>query len=587
MWFSKSAAFPKANWDVAVQSGTLGSMLLSFPAGASRFRCRNIFFLTPFLALATANAYAVDTRIIALTNAPAPLGPPSGYAQFTSFGSPVIDQHANVFFSAPTSSFGFQGVWKANTSDPLPIAFTQTSDELGPHIPGKTFGGFDTYVAGANNRLAFRASLQGNAPGTIGIWLAGISEEPTPVARQSTDGLLGPHLGAGIVFKEPFLPSRDDFGWPVLNDAGKIAFVGFLSGDGINSTNDRGIWITEASSGPIAAARFGNDGSLGPGLGSGVVFGNFFTPTLTGSNDLFFDAQLAGDGRTGVWHVSSGSPVPIALSQTDGALGPGLGPGISYSFLAGSTVNSSNVVVLSAGLQGGGFNPNTNDGIWTIDGSNRNIHALAGASGALGPNLGDGSLFQFVNSASINQSGHLAFKGGLADLRSGIWINDTSMNHAIALSGTDGPLGPGLGPGVRFDSFSLFSYFNDADQVAFTATLARPPGSGITTANDDGLWFASNGIIHLIAREGDFVDVNPSAAQDLRRIVAIALVNEGRPRPLNNQGDLVYRLTFADGSQGVFVASVAVPEPASCLIALAMLSYLSMFRWKLRRPTRR
>jgi hypothetical protein len=558
---------------------------MNIPTRATRFASRTLFFFTSISMLVSANTYAVDSRLIALTNASAPLGPPSGYFQFTSFGSPVIDEHANVYFSAPTSSFGTGGVWKANTSDPLPIALTQTTDEFGPHLPGKTFAGFDTYVAGTNNRVAFRASLQGNSPGTIGIWLAGISDEPTPIARQSTDGLLGPHLGAGIVFKEPFLPSRDDFGWPVLNDAGKIAFVGFLSGNGINFTNDRGIWITDAA-GPVVAARFGDDAALGPGLGPGVFFGNFFTPSLTTSNDLVFVAQLAGDGRTGVWHTGGGSPVPIAVSQTDGPLGPGLGPGISYSFLGTSTVNSSNVVAFSAGLQGGGFNPNTNDGIWTIDGSNRSVRALAGAGGTLGPNLGDGSLFQSINSPSINGQGHLAFVGGLADFRLGIWTNDASFNHAIALSGTDGPLGPGLGPGVRFDSFSLGPSFNDADQVAFMATLGRPPGSGITTANDDGLWLASGGVIQLIAREGDFVDVNPTAAQDLRRIVTINSVTEPSPSPFNNHGDLVYRLTFADGSQGIFVASVAVPEPATILIAWVLFSFLSVVRRRPVRPSR-
>src|SRR3954463_14483343 len=60
--------------------------------------------------------------------------------------------------------------------------------------------------------------------------------------------------------------------------------------------------------------------------------------------------------------------------------------------------------------------------------------------------------------------------------------------QTLALSGTDGPLGPQLGTGVMFSSLSGTN-LNTSGQVGFFGALS---GAGITTANDQGDWLASS-----------------------------------------------------------------------------------------------
>jgi hypothetical protein len=76
----------------------------------------------------------------------------------------------------------------------------------------------------------------------------------------------------------------------------------------------------------------------------------------------------------------------------------------------------------------------------------------------------------------------------------------------VALTGTDGLHGPGLGVGIEFDRFDaddeLFAnpVMNGRGDILFRATLR---GAGVTTSNDGGLWLCQDGRLVLLVREGD------------------------------------------------------------------------------------
>ncbi len=76
----------------------------------------------------------------------------------------------------------------------------------------------------------------------------------------------------------------------------------------------------------------------------------------------------------------------------------------------------------------------------------------------------------------------------------------------VAVTGTDGPFGPGLGAGVVFTVFQADEdtagnpVMNNAGDMVFVGTIAGP---GVTAANDTGLWVYRNGQLSLLAREGD------------------------------------------------------------------------------------
>lgn len=70
-----------------------------------------------------------------------------------------------------------------------------------------------------------------------------------------------------------------------------------------------------------------------------------------------------------------------------------------------------------------------------------------------------------------------------------------------ALTGTDGPLGPGLGAGVYFSDFFSPPVLNEAGQTAFRGILT---GTGVTVSNNEGIWSETGGAgLALVARTGD------------------------------------------------------------------------------------
>jgi hypothetical protein len=65
------------------------------------------------------------------------------------------------------------------------------------------------------------------------------------------------------------------------------------------------------------------------------------------------------------------------------------------------------------------------------------------------------------------------------------------------------------------------------------------------------------------------IDVDPGPGVDNRTISFIAYRNEGLASddrlPFNDSGLITYGLSFTDGSSGLFVSSIPVPEPSGLL----------------------
>jgi hypothetical protein len=87
---------------------------------------------------------------------------------------------------------------------------------------------------------------------------------------------------------------------------------------------------------------------------------------------------------------------------------------------------------------------------------------------------------------------------------------------------------------------------------------ARLAGTGVTSANDYGIWaLDSGGTLQLIAREGDTQAVTGKVIKTLAFLPSISGVN-GQTRSFSQTtGDLVYSATFTDKSAGIF--KVVVP----------------------------
>lgn len=205
-------------------------------------------------------------------------------------------------------------------------------------------------------------------------------------------------------------------------------------------------------------------------------------------------------------------------------------------------------------------------------------------TGDQAPGADPGVVFDGFTSLSLNAAGQAAFNafltGASVDPTNDFGIYLENQDGVITQIAREGDQVPGADVGVVFGSLNgtAGSAFNASGQIAFATLLV---GTGVDGTNNSAIYATNlDGELIEIARAGDLFDVDDDPlVEDLRTIGLLSLVplsnNEnGRPSSFNDLGELVFRATFTDGSQGVFVSNlVAVPEPGSLLmLALATLA---------------
>jgi len=380
-----------------------------------------------------------------------------------------------------------------------------------------------------------------------GLFVPCAWSQPFPIqarALSGTDGALGPGLGQGVFFNAMSLFS--------VNENGQISFFSTLSGAGINSSNDRGIWMGHGG----GLARLARRGDQVPGAAPDTLFQTlqYMTPYYASSGS-FFTASLTGTAtdsanNQGIWTVD---PTNLSLTSVvrKGAAVPGFGPDVRYSDIyTNHAQNSSGQFVFATGLAGGEYSDfNTN--LFSYQSGELSVVAQ---SGSPAPGV-SGTFWNLTNQLRINQSGQVAFNASFigANQNYGVWIAPTTQpelrvtsfqsapgtngsffnfgppvtnnsgavafwatlssgvqdngiwsnaSGSLSLVARAGQQAPGTGFGVQFKDFS----FNDRmmmdgfGRTYFEATLQ---GSGVSTANDRGFWRQSQGNLSLLAREGN------------------------------------------------------------------------------------
>lgn len=193
---------------------------------------------------------------------------------------------------------------------------------------------------------------------------------------------------------------------------------------------------------------------------------------------------------------------PIALSGTDGPLGPGMGVGVTFSNLinASPAINKSGWVA----FRGNDSNIGTPHGIWIHNGaSNVNVATAGGAQPGGGTYTAGTSVF---NSIQINDGGDWAMRLGAS---TGLFGSVAGVPTRAMLSGD---AAPGTGGGSYSSSASGMPLFNNAGHVGYIANLANnaaatPPiiSTPSSDANNAGLWVGTPGSTSLVLRRNDAV----------------------------------------------------------------------------------
>jgi hypothetical protein len=120
----------------------------------------------------------------------------------------------------------------------------------------------------------------------------------------------------------------------VHNVSGQSAFNASVSGAGVTSANDLVIYVQDAGGDLRLVAREGNAAS---GTATGVVFNSLFDFAMNSAGQLAFQSALSGTGvvstnNRGIWSEGGGS---LHLVARSGSAAPGAPAGANFtSFLA-------------------------------------------------------------------------------------------------------------------------------------------------------------------------------------------------------------------------------------------------------------
>ena len=267
-----------------------------------------------------------------------------------------------------TNSFG---LWRGRNENELELIFR--SGQPAPDVLGATISR-PVGIAGisVNNRgqLALRGRLSGNGvseDNDLAIWSEDSSGSLSIVAREG-DSAAG--INDGIF---------DTLSSPTLNGKGHTAFAATLTGAGIDTTNDRGIW-KEANGNPLTLVA--RTGEAAPGVDSGVVFsfigsqGGFSgiaEPVLNKLGQTAFHGFLVGSGidstnSSGIWSEGIGNGLSLVARAGESA--PGTSDGVVFSSIQATTglsLNNRGQTAFTAHLQGPDIDETNNLGIWAQD----------------------------------------------------------------------------------------------------------------------------------------------------------------------------------------------------------------------------
>ena len=509
----------------------------------------------------------------------------------------------------------------------------------GDRVPGRdaTFERFGLPSTNDAGSVAFRARIV-SAEGTRAVIYGPQSE--------GTDGVLftsGENAPAndgtptGLTFV--------NFRHPLLNDVGAIAFLATILGEGVNASNDVGIWTNEGGLLRLVA----REGDAAPGV-SGAVFAHFVSVAFgdgayaiaeenVAPPAVAFVAQLeAGRGGVntandlGLWIYKRGHDPSFRLLLREGS--PLLFR--TDDTFPGKTVLSFIALQPMPGApaqgHGVGFNRHSwaHDEVLALAKFTDGTHAIA--EFRIGPDFSVLAVAKTGEPTEFNSFGvpTQSFDGQNAYI----------ANFQVAPGEEPGPITPSAvyvandldGPSVHHIvsageplpennevSFGRFQNLvnNGHGSYAFLATVA---GTGITSANDVGIWrnsidgivpvvregssapgvdnaifrkflsiampdngraivkakarnestlertlgiwFTSEGFaddantLKLLVRQGDFIA--GTSGSPLQSFSALEYVS-GSPtqaRSFNNLGDFIFRATFADGSQALLKATL-------------------------------
>ena len=434
-----------------------------------------------------------------------------------TIGLPLLDDAGRTQFGRRLDDGG-TGIFR-DTAGTVALLFRDEFHPPGTPDDVRVYG-FSAFQMSGTGRMTFGAWLRGNSvtqKNDRGIWQEGAGG----LALLARTDSPAPGTASGVVFDQ----LRD----LQINRSGQLAFDAVLrSGPTLLGS---GIWSGDVDHLRLVAAN----NMQAPGLPSGAVSGDVNMPVLNDAGRTAFVAAIAGPGATegsqSIWSEGGGS---LALLARSGDRAPGTPSGVTYgSHYAGSdthfptppAINNAGRTAFAANLTGTGVNDTNASGVWVGTPGDVTLVARAGSQA---PGVPAGVNFADYRNASpvLNDAGKVAFTWLLSGTgvdstnNAGIWAGEPGGLSLVARSGAHAP---GTPNGLTFLALPNASTLNNAGQVAFRAWLS---GTGGDYTNV-GIWATDlAGELHLIARKGDVLQVAPG---DFRTIDTLEMVYGASP----------------------------------------------------------
>lgn len=278
---------------------------------------------------------------------------------------------------------------------------------------GVNFSMFSSPNTSDSGRYVFRAFLQGSGvdnSNDTGLW-AGADGNLNLVARS---GEHAPGTDMDVRFAKVTY-------WGNVNNTGHVTLQGDLTGPGVDTSNDTGIWQNYDNTLSLVV----REGDTTPDLGTDIRIGEFTTgSSLNSAGAIGFRSLITGPGvdannDSAIWLAESGE---VSLLARTGNPAPGTDPNTLFASVEFPNINDAGQLVFSGTLMGLGVDDTNNRGLWANFGGNQELIIRAGDQ--LEVASGDLRTIDTFNSTGdmFNEAGQILFHASFTDGSEGLFV---------------------------------------------------------------------------------------------------------------------------------------------------------------------
>ncbi len=491
---------------------------------------KNTFWSMIAAGASLSHASDAVVRTVALSGSPAPAVPG---VFFDLLSDPRLSEAGEVLYwsrlrGSGVSSGSDGSLWleRAGTTTLL-----LREGDASPTAAGDFLTGIPTASWDDSGGIALSAAFNVSGGGTQTTRLAAI--------RRTADGIVSSRVAEAVGSATlPALIPLSDTGEGVLwNPASRNNSILFLE----DSTR-----VFDSTT-PVPGAGGGH-------IPGGSAFRQISTPSLSSSGRVIFRAAAGTTNTTTDWvyGLFSDRAGSLGLLFAAGQQVPGAPEGQIFSEFANEpSIDGSGDFAFWARLEGAG-SPSDADTALFISRAGEPLQVMARA-GAAAPGTTLASFSGFSRRIALSESGSAAFIGFLTGggvsnaTNSGIWIWKPELMSSVLLA-REGHPAPGV-PGAVFTAFDGL-WIGRGGHIAFTASIGGPGGISL-----GGLFCTDrSGAVRLITRTGAGFDI-PGLSHRIVSAVSFDHSEAGQSR-LNSSGELVCKVSFTDGTHGLFIASL-------------------------------